>query len=256
MALTYGFFSSQNGDRKYNARQFGSIFDGLIDDGVYSTIGDQFLVSSPENGFKVNVGTGRAWFLHTWTLNSSTLTVTVDKPEPLLDRWDAIVLEVDHRDSYRRNRIFAKKGTPANNPQKPVYPDDFEDTSELKQVPLAYVKVKANSDYIDNDDIDNRVGHRECPLVIGTLEQHMTADRLISDWRVQYDSWLDHNATAWWNWFENIQYVLDGDVAGHLQTQIDWIRKFSSIYYVDNVLYVPMSAASISGTKLIFAQDH
>lgn len=40
MAVTYGFFNSVNGDRKYNADQMSSYFDGLVTDGVYEKIGD------------------------------------------------------------------------------------------------------------------------------------------------------------------------------------------------------------------------
>lgn len=38
MAFTFGFYNSLNGDRKYNAEQVSSIFDGLISDGVYDTM--------------------------------------------------------------------------------------------------------------------------------------------------------------------------------------------------------------------------
>ena len=31
MAVTYGFYNSLNGDRKYDAKQFSSVFDGLLD---------------------------------------------------------------------------------------------------------------------------------------------------------------------------------------------------------------------------------
>lgn len=68
-----------------------------------------------------------------------------------------------------------------------------------------------------------------------------------------YEDFINHNALAWNNWFQHIQYELDGDVAGHLQTQIDQIKKFASIYVVDKVLYVPMSGASVVGQKLVFA---
>lgn len=42
MAFTYGFFNSLNGDRKYTAEQLSSIFDGLITDGVFDSIGAQY----------------------------------------------------------------------------------------------------------------------------------------------------------------------------------------------------------------------
>ena len=39
MSVTYGFYNSINGDRKYNALEMSSIFDGIIVDGVYMSIG-------------------------------------------------------------------------------------------------------------------------------------------------------------------------------------------------------------------------
>ena len=64
MALTYGFYNSQNGDRTYDAADISSIFDG-VNDGVFMSIGDAFIVSAA-NGMQVTVGSGRASD-HTWT---------------------------------------------------------------------------------------------------------------------------------------------------------------------------------------------
>ena len=46
MSFTYGFYNSKNHDRTYNAEQMSSIFDGLIEDGIYESIGGAFLVKS------------------------------------------------------------------------------------------------------------------------------------------------------------------------------------------------------------------
>ncbi len=35
MSVTFGFYNSVNGDRKYDAIQMSSIFDGIIRDGVF-----------------------------------------------------------------------------------------------------------------------------------------------------------------------------------------------------------------------------
>ena len=42
MSVSSGFFNSLNGDRKYNAAQMSAIFDGLIIDGVFASIGTAF----------------------------------------------------------------------------------------------------------------------------------------------------------------------------------------------------------------------
>jgi hypothetical protein len=36
-----------------------------------------------------------------------------------------------------------------------------------------------------------------------------------------FDTWSEDRKDAFDDWFANIQYVLDGDVAGHLQNEID-----------------------------------
>ena len=38
MALTCGFYNSVDGDRKYDATQFASLFDGVITDGVVAAV--------------------------------------------------------------------------------------------------------------------------------------------------------------------------------------------------------------------------
>ena len=94
MSVSSGFFNSLNGDRKYNAAQMSAIFDGLIIDGVFASIGTAFAVKAA-GGLTVNVGIGKAWFDHTWTVNDSILPMTAPEAEVLLDRIDAVVLEVN-----------------------------------------------------------------------------------------------------------------------------------------------------------------
>ena len=95
MAITSGFFNSVNGDRKYDATQMSSIFDGLIVDGVFASIGNAFNVKAA-GGLNLTVDTGKAWFNHTWTLNDSVLQIAAPEAELLLDRIDAVILEINN----------------------------------------------------------------------------------------------------------------------------------------------------------------
>ena len=104
MSVTSGFFNSLNGDRKYNAEQMSAIFDGIINDGVFASVGTAFAVSA-DSGNVVMVGIGRAWFNSTWVLNDAILPITADESEILLDRYDAVVIEVNHTDSVRDGSI-------------------------------------------------------------------------------------------------------------------------------------------------------
>src|SRR6185369_1829889 len=134
MTVTYGFYDSLSGDRKYNAIQMGRIFEGMITDGIYDSIGTGFLVS-PSSGMVLSVGAGRAWFNFTWTLNDAPITVTIPTAEVALNRIDTVVLEVNSDTGTRANTIKVIKGTPASSPVAPT----LSHTATLNQYGLANV---------------------------------------------------------------------------------------------------------------------
>ena len=163
MAITYGFYNSVDGDRKYDAIQMSSIFDGVIGDGVYETIGDALMVK-PLSGNTVTVGTGRAWFDHTWTLNDAMYPIELSQPHAINQRYDMIVLQVNS--DTRENSIFAVTGTPSANPEKPT----LIKTATVHQYPLAYILRKPGTSEVAASDIQNAVGTSECPFVIGIVK--------------------------------------------------------------------------------------
>lgn len=59
MPVTYGFFNSVEGDRRYDADQMSNYFKGLISNGVYEGVGSALQVLAG-TGMSVNVQTGRA----------------------------------------------------------------------------------------------------------------------------------------------------------------------------------------------------
>lgn len=248
MSVTSGFFDHREMDRLYTATQMGRIFDGIIQDGVYSTYGTCFQVTA-YSGMTVNVGIGRAWFDHTWTLNDSLQPMTADESELLLDRIDALVLDINNTVDVRENSIMWVKGTPSNSPQKPTMISE----DEHHQYPLAYITIKANITTINQADIEYVVGTSECPFVTGVLQQ-VTIDVLLAQWAAQFQDFMDNfasTADSWYeeekniisayvielenqfaefyaaagreftDWFGTLQDILDEDTAGHLQNEID-----------------------------------
>ena len=179
MALTYGFYNSLNHDRKYDSLQLSRIFDGIINDGVYESIGDALMVKA-SNAMSVSVGLGRAWFNHTWTLNDALYLVTITDAELALNRYDAVVLEVDS--DNRTNSIKVVKGTPAVNPVKPT----LITSDTVNQHPLAYIYVKAKATEITQANIQNAVGTSECPFVTGIMST-ISVDNLIQQWSAEFD---------------------------------------------------------------------
>ena len=170
MTVTYGFYNSVNHDRLYSAIQMSNMFDGVIVDGVFRTVGT-FLKVVPGTGLQVIVGIGRAWFDHTWTYNDSLLPLDIDLPDMVYTRIDAVVLEVDSSVAVRANGIKVVPGTPAETPLLPT----LTNTSEVHQYPLAYVTVPVGMTTIIESDITDMIGTADCPFVAGPLELRVIA---------------------------------------------------------------------------------
>ena len=204
MAFTCGFFNSENGDRKYNAEQMSAIFDGIIADGVFTTIGDHMAVSAG-TGMQVLVGTGKAWFDHTWNVNDAAYPLAIAASDVTLSRIDAIVLETNHSDSVRLNKLRVVQGTVASSPAKPT----LTNSEKVHQHPLAWVTVAPGVTQIAASAIENAVGTSACPFVTGIIAT-TAIDDLFNQWNGEFDEW-----------FDNLKAQLSDNVVANLQKQID-----------------------------------
>lgn len=271
MSVTCGFYNSLNGDRKYDAVQVSKLFDGLITDGVFASIGTAFVVKAA-TGQTVNVGIGKAWFNHTWTLNDAILPMEAPDSEVLLDRIDAIVIEVNATESVRMNDIKFVTGNPSSAPVRPTLIDE----GNVHQHPLCYIYRKYGSTQITQADITNMVGTSETPFVTGIL-QTVSLDELLGQWRDELDQfvakessdldeWIANQEaefTAWFNqmktdltvkqqlldewianeqadflaWYEAMKNQLSEDAAGRLQMAIDKeeIKRVLLVGFVDGL---------------------
>ena len=227
--VTSGFYDSLNHDRRYSSIQFGSIFDGVIRDGVFQHVGSRLMVSQ-NSGMMISVGTGRAWFNHTWTYNDSILPLTVSQSEVILDRVDAVVLEVDAREEGRTNTIKIVKGTPTSKNAKP--PAMLKEKNRW-QYPLAYIKVAAGVTSIRTADITNKVGTSDCPFVTAPLDK-MSIDDLVKQWADQWRVFYE-NETADMNktnafWKEQWRIWYAGQTAEIQQTYLNWEKQWEDFY--------------------------
>lgn len=225
MAVTYGFYDSLNHDRLYNAQQMSAIFDGIINDGVFMSVGNQFHTVAG-TGMQVIVKSGRAWFDSTWTLNDAEYPLSIDAADVLLTRIDAVVLEVNSEVATRANIIKVVKGTPASTPAKPT----LTNTATIHQHALAYVTVAKNTTAITNSMIEIVVGKTETPYITAILQ---TTD--ITD---LYNQWEDYFQT----WFDTVRGTLDGDVALNLQNQITSLRRETLKNTTPPIIGLPASA--------------
>ena len=246
MSVRSGFFNSLNHDRRYNAQQMSAIFDGIINDGVFANIGVAFAISV-DTGVTINIGKGKAWFNSAWVYNDAPLPKTLEGSEVVLDRIDAVVIEVDHNETVRMGDIKIVKGIPSSSPQRPVLANE----TNKKQAPIAYIYRRAGSTAITQADITNMVGTSECPYITGIL-QVQNIDNIVAQWEGQWNQWyfdkvsetdsdtlelLAEMKSEFDIWFADVRTLLEDDVATALAAQVaalqgkfDDLARESAIY--------------------------
>lgn len=259
MALTSGFFNALNHDRLYDASQMSSLFDGIIKDGIFSEVGDKFICRASGDGLVVDVGSGRAWFNHVWVNNDTDYPIELEEAEVVLNRIDAVVIEINSTVEVRDGYIRIVKGTPSSNAQKP----EMTHNDELNQYPLCYVSMTAGKQIINDEDIENAVGLDATPFVTG-LMQVTSTEELVTQWQDQWNQWIsnmEQSGETWTeeqqeafaayvrnfemtmnafegsaseafnNWFQGLQDILDDATAGHLQNEIDALSEREFNHY-------------------------
>lgn len=224
MSFASGFFNSVDHDRLYDATDISRLFDGLIRDGIFASIGD-CLVVKQSNKMNVTVGTGRAWFNHTWSYNDALYPVTIPPSEILMDRIDAIVLEINSVESVRANSIKLIKGTPASTPTKPA----LTNTKEIHQYPLAYVTVGKEVTSIRQADIENCVGTSVCPFVTGILEV-ISIEQLIPQWKDILNRFVEENTANFNTWMNGEKQDYQAWLTAAKKEITDWEATSKSDY--------------------------
>lgn len=274
MSVTSGFFNSLNSDRRYNAEQMSAIFDGVINDGVFASIGTAFSVSA-DSGFTVNVGIGRAWFDSIWVYNDAILPITFDESEIVLDRIDALIIEINKTEEVREGSIKIIKGMPSASPSRPV----LIKNAYITQYPLAYVEINARETTIKQSKITSMIGTSECPYITGIL-QVQNIDNIVAQWQAQWTEWyenqtemgeiqLDQMTDAWdqwftsatteneneidnWTssmkaqilaWFDTIQDLLEPDVAANLAAKLLEIEEILTTLAQTKAMYQVLQAS-------------
>lgn len=261
MSVTSGFYPSLNGDRKYSAADFASIYSGVINDGVFASIGTCFVAKVGSNNL-INIGIGRAWLNNSYIENDSVLPVSCSEPNLLYDRIDAIVIEINSSDLVRGNSIKFIEGVAASTPTTPT----LQKSINVNQYPICYIYRRANSTSIAQADITNKVGSADLKFVTAILEV-ISIEELMGQWESQLDNFVDqeendidefmtqmqNNFTAWFN---TIQGQIDDDLGISLVNRLNSLQHIQSIKYpstnwTSSAPYkntVSVSGATVNGT--------
>ena len=202
MAITYGFFNSVDGDRKYNADQMSKYFSGLIGTGVFANFkgGLQVIAGT---GLSVNVQTGRAVIGSAlkWFDSDAVETLALNSAHTVLNRYSAVVIQLDN--NARTISLAVKDGANATNPVKPAISNN--------ELCLAYIYVGAGATSISQSNItDTRSDSTVCGWITGLVDQVDTST-LFDQWEAAYsenitemESWEATQKAAFDSWMETL----------------------------------------------------
>lgn len=207
MSWTYGFFNSSNGDRLYNADQMSHIFEGLITDGVYESVGNKLAVQ-PNSGMTIQIATGRGWFNKRWVNNDALYLIQLEPSDTVLNRYAAICIRVDSTSSVRSAVPYVKYSDFATNPVKPT----MTRSATINEYCLAYVYIGSKVTSISAANIeDTRFNSSLCGWVTGLITQ-VDASTLYAQWAALFNGFLTESTDTFNTWFNNLVDIIDENV--------------------------------------------
>ncbi len=236
--VTYGFFNSIDGDRKYNADDISNFFLKLISDGVFATPANSMQVQEV-SGMTVKVSAGWGFIKCKWINNDSDFYLTLDESDIILNRADRIVLRLNQE--TRLIEIAVKKGTPAEN----AYAPDLQRDDTIWELSLAYVYVWAGQKEITQANIGDERGYSHlCGWVTGRIQEIDTTNLF-----AQYDN-------TFWSFFNAIKenFVPNATLVRQLSIIHITTEKKESTIAIENEEYNPyldMLNVYVNGMKLI-----
>lgn len=205
MAVTYGFFNSVEGDRKYNAEDMSHYFEGLVSNGVYENVGNKLAVTADNNDMSVNVGTGRALIDCHWIKNDESLRLEIDSQDEET-RSDYIVIKLDLNESARKMTIEVSKN---------IMPSD---SAYIKYLILAKVNIEPGATKINQVNIEDLRGTSRCLYVTGLIKQLDTSDLFL-----QWQAFMEQKAEAFNDWYNSLTETLIVDT---------YIQKYQNSYII------------------------
>ena len=243
MAWTSGFFNSVNGDRTYNAQQMSSIFEGLITDGVYASVGNKLAVQ-PASGMTIRIRSGRGWFNKHWVDNDTDHLIALEPSDVTLNRYAAVCIRVDEV-TGRNAEPYIKYSSFATNPVKP----SMERTETVKEYCLAYVYIRAGVSAITAANIEDTRGNTElCGWVTGLIEQ-LSTTTLFEQWTALFN-----------DWFVNLQDHINENTEAMLVNALPTATNVSlsvsgwSQSSVDGTYSQTVGLVSMNATKIVILQ--
>ena len=174
MSVTYGFFNSVNGDRKYDADQMSEFYNGIVTDGVFQHV-DNGLEVTAGTGMTVNVATGRAIIQNKWVKNDSALTLDVGAASDVSERVDAVVIRFN---SANRNVSIVVKQGGADAPS-------MTRSDGIYEMALAYINIQPGVTSVNV--VDKRSDTDVCGWAAVAQSASGEVDQMLDDLKIGYD---------------------------------------------------------------------
>ncbi len=243
MAEKSSFFNSVSGDRKYSAEDWAAYFASFVGNGVYAAPSNGLQVVA-SNGMGITIKAGKGFINGYFYQLTVDMSKTLSVADGLYSRIDRVVLRWSLLE--RTMYVHVLEGTPSSTPTAPVLSRDVE----VYEIALADILVgRGVTEIIQSNITDRRANSDLCGIVTAVIDQYdfstFTAqfESFFADYRqriaAEYDYWsqlgqsrydsldaamdaFEEAAQSNFNeWFDHLKYILDGDVAGHLQNEID-----------------------------------
>lgn len=236
--VTYDSGGNPTYDRAVDSEVFRNVLKNYYNNGVFALNNSEcFLVEAPTDESMVVTVLPGSCMINGATAYDKQETELTLSTGGAMDRIDTIVLRFNDNVNYRNISLAVVEGTPATTPVAPT----LTRSDSIFELGIANILVPANSTAVSTSRItDTRQDSERCGYVSAIQELDVTdvfnqfqnaLNEYLGMMSEEYDEWLEsftefseEQQAAFMEWFENLQYVLDGDVAGHLQNQIDYLK--------------------------------
>ena len=247
--VTYYTHGEPEYDRAISAQPLKNLIHRLFSDGILPDISTNLQVVAGESGMTVNVKVGFCIIQGGLKLEENERTLSIQAADSNYSRIDSVIMRWNDNVDYRECDLYVIQGTAAANPVRP----ELTREGGIYELGLADILIPAQSTTISNERItDTRYESARCGVIssISEFDTTFIYNQVQSDlatfqsgvesnfttWatnqQTAYEEWIFNAESAFGNWendekeaflewFATLQDILDENVAGHLQNEID-----------------------------------
>lgn len=216
-------------DRAITSEPYRKLLKELFTTGIMPTDSSCYQVTTGTD-MNVIVQAGFAMVEGLMKLEEENRTIAVQASDSTYDRIDTVVLRLDDNDDMRICDLYVVQGIPSENPVRP----ELTREGSIYELGLADLFITKNATQILASKItDTRYDEERCGVVRSIAEYDTTfiynqVQSDLHEFKTEeeaiFASWSTEQRAQFVAWFETIRGILDEDMAGHLQNEIDSIK--------------------------------